>query len=283
MANTKTRARRGSVGLGVDSTGGPTVDPTENVKDLSEALSQRQDDLRNLNNKYLNARIQTIDVKIKSLGKASLVETKHVVKILALQMERLDKIRQVDILNASVAAERIAEAVRTLATQTATNQETNRSLVASTSQGLASQLSSLFAESNKRLSALELSYSEGRGKTSVADPAMERIAKLVESMATAQAQERGKAAVTDPQVAELISEMKAVRLAGAASGGKSAGASQQWAIIATAIAMLAGLLLIYSRLPSATPASTQPPIIYVQPPIGAIPQPTIPTPTQPVK
>jgi predicted metal-dependent hydrolase len=165
MAKTVSRRARSSSGLPVDFLGGLAVDPTENVKDLSEALSQRQDDLRDLNNKYLNARIETLEVRIKNSVKMSRQESTHVAAIIALQMERLDKIRQVDVLNASVAAERVAEAVRTLAIQTATNQEANRNLVATSAAGLATQLTNLFAESNKRLSALELTSSAGAGKS----------------------------------------------------------------------------------------------------------------------
>ncbi|HXE51261.1 MAG TPA: hypothetical protein VN663_22980 [Ramlibacter sp.] len=45
----------GRPGIGVDARGGQVIDPTENVKALSEAANKRQDDLRTAEGKYQNA------------------------------------------------------------------------------------------------------------------------------------------------------------------------------------------------------------------------------------
>jgi len=44
-------------GLGVDAAGIPVIDPTENVKALSEAANKRQDDLRDWLQKYIDTKI----------------------------------------------------------------------------------------------------------------------------------------------------------------------------------------------------------------------------------
>jgi len=58
----------GGGGLPVDFAGGPTVDPTENVKDLSEALSTRQDDLRTLTK-------ELFDTKVAQRGESAVLYT----------------------------------------------------------------------------------------------------------------------------------------------------------------------------------------------------------------
>lgn len=145
-------------GRAVDALGNPAVDPSANVQALSEAASQRQDDLRESNNRYLEARIGSAEKAMKA-------QAKHAAAIIALQMERLDKIRQVDVLNASTSADRVAEAVRTLAVQQAAQQETLRNQVATTAQQAAQQRAIDTAEINKRLSALELGSSAGAGRS----------------------------------------------------------------------------------------------------------------------
>jgi hypothetical protein len=224
-------------GLGVDFMGGPTVDPTENVKDLSEALSQRQDDLREINNLYLLQRIQAVE-------KVAKVRAQHAREVNALESNRLDKIRQVDILNASRSEERAGEAIKTLATQTATNAETLRTMVANSASTLATQLTNLFAESNKRISALELSSSEGRGKQAVADPQIERLSVMVEQLASRQA----------------------------ANTGKSEGLSDGWKMLIAAVALFATLsgLGVFDRK---APAPVQAPVYFAAPQGTMVPSP----------
>jgi len=56
----RTKPRRASPaqsrGIGIDQYGDPVIDPTQNVKDLSEASSERQDDLRELTKELFEAR-----------------------------------------------------------------------------------------------------------------------------------------------------------------------------------------------------------------------------------
>jgi hypothetical protein len=144
-------------GIGVDAQGGAVIDPTKNVLNLVEREIKRLDDMSDL-------RAQLVDEKIMRMDQVATLRAEHAKEIRESESNRLNAIRQEDVLNASTAAERAGEAIRTLATQTAANQEANRNAVTASASALASQLTSLFAESNKRLSAVELALSAGAGK-----------------------------------------------------------------------------------------------------------------------
>lgn len=191
MARAKQLRRRSDTGratgsgLPIDFAGGPTIDPTENVKDLSEALSRRQDDLRDINNQYILQRVIAVEEVAK-------LRAEHAKEINELNNDRLEKIRAVDNLNATRSEERAGEGIKALAVQTAAIAEAGRTTAANTAAQIATQLTTLFAESNKRLSALELAMSEGRGKQAVADPQMERLALMVEQLAARETKQTGK-------------------------------------------------------------------------------------------
>jgi len=221
--------------LPVNFMGGPTVDPTENVKDLSEALSQRQDDLREVNNEYLKARMDAIE-------QVAELRAEHAKELSALNNDRLEKIRAVDNLNASRSEERAGEGIKALAMQTASIAEAGRTTAANTAAQIATQLTTLFAESNKRLSALELSSSEGRGKQAVSDPQMERLASMVEKLATREA------AVT----------------------GKSEGMSDSVKMVLAALTFITAMLGFYTFTQRGAPAQPQAQVIYVPAPAGAL-------------
>ena len=118
----------------------------------------------------LQARLD--DEKIKRLERAqdwlekvATMRAEHAKEIRELDVARQSNVRQVDILNANTAELRAQEAIKTLATQTAAIAETGRLAVANTATTIANQLTSLFAESNKRLSALELVGGQTTGKS----------------------------------------------------------------------------------------------------------------------
>ena len=71
MPNTIRQPRRGGkAGMGVDSLGGPVIDPTENVISLVEAEAKRQDDLR-------RASKELTDEKVSHQGAISGLIAKH--------------------------------------------------------------------------------------------------------------------------------------------------------------------------------------------------------------
>lgn len=164
-----------------------SIDPTENVKALSAAANQRQDDLR-------AAAKELSDTKIAHQKETGELRERFQQELRRAESERLDSIRQVDREDVNKTAAQALSAIATLAAATTTTAETLRGQVATTAQAAATSLANSMGEVNKRLSALELSSSEGRGKQ----------------------------AVESPQFAELIAEQKRTNqvLAGVAGQGQ---------------------------------------------------------------
>lgn len=207
------RKRERLPGLGIDAFGGGVIDPTENVKSLTEAANVRQDDLRALTR-------ELHDTKIASLKEIGNIREKHQARLRKAEAARLDSIRQVDREESNKAATAAQTAIATLAAANLTTAETLRTQVATTAQAAATSLANSMGEVNKRLSALELSYSEGRGK----------------------------ATVESPMMAELVAEMKAMRLASAGNSGQQQGKQDFWGYIIGAVGLLGVIVTIAAAL-----------------------------------
>jgi hypothetical protein len=185
-------------GIGVDSRGGAVIDPTQNVKDLSIAANQRQDDLRGKSEQYYDMQIKSLVLLFETFQKhtedKAQIREAHAKEIRLLESDRLDKIRQVDVLAVNTAADRTLAAVQTLANTTTANAQTLRDMVASTAQTIANQTASTVSAINERISQLEKSSYEGRGRSTVSDP---QYAKAVEELQMLrELQARGMGATT---------------------------------------------------------------------------------------
>jgi hypothetical protein len=174
-------------GLGVDKHGGPVIDPTENVLALVQAANERQDDLRDLtkemfDNKHIHTRA-LVQMQSDYQRQLDIAESR-----------RLDAIRQVDREDVTKSATQALTAIQALAQETRTTAETLRAQNAAMMAARDAQASAMFGEITKRLSALELQISEGKGKQAVVDPQMDRLTSLVETLAQQQAAGQGKTA-----------------------------------------------------------------------------------------
>jgi hypothetical protein len=199
--------QRGKHGAGVDSHGGPVFDPTQNVLDLVEAANKRQDDLRAVTK-------ELYDIRALHQSEMAAMRERHQRELDQAESDRLDAIRQVDREDVSKTAAQALNAIQTLQAQSNITAETLRGQVQSSAQALATQLTTITGEINKRLSALELSWSEGKGKQTVADP----------------------------QLAELAAEMRSLTRSRNESTGKSEGISWVGALIMGGIALIGGLI-----------------------------------------
>jgi hypothetical protein len=241
-------------GPGVDFQGRQVIDPTENVIALQKASAQRQDDLRIASEKLMEAELHHIRL-------TETLRAEHAREINQKESNRLDAIRQVDVLNGNTAAAAAADAIRVLAATTAANAEKLRTDLNATAATMAKQTADVAATMaaqqaatvagiTERLAALEKSSYEGIGKGRVADPMM----------------------------AELIAEMRSVVKAQTMGGGEAKGKSDSWALIVGAIALISTIMGIGSMIyaashntnpviagPVPVPAPT-PQIIYLQPP-----------------
>lgn len=201
-------------GVGVDSSGSSVVDPTANVVALSEASSARQDDLRIESSRRIDAAIshsseisllrseytdKIATLRTAQADRISELRSIHQKEMDSAESQRLDSIRSVDIQAAAATATQILTAVQTLAGSTGTMAENLRASTAST-----------ISEVNKRLSQLEQSSYEGMGKQKVADPQMQRMADLVEKMASTQAGTAGKSSGIDASWAKIFAIISAI-------------------------------------------------------------------------
>jgi hypothetical protein len=204
--------------LGVDYLGAPVVDPTENVLQLTEAAVQRQDDLRMLTQDLTNA-------KLTHLKEISDIREHHQRELDHAESQRLDSIRQVDREEVAKSAATIQTATAALANQTTVLAETLRTqvgTVASAAEARAAavanaadnRLNQFSTDVIKRISALELSLSEGKGKQQV----------------------------IDPQLTEMIGEMRALRNLQVAGVGKTEGISLVGALMVGGVSLVFGLL-----------------------------------------
>jgi hypothetical protein len=212
------------------------VDPTPNVVALTEAANQRQDDLRVETNRR-------IDTEIINLREVGTLRALHAKEMNAAEANRLNSIRTVDIAAVNTAAERSLAAINTLAAQTASNAENLRNALNTTATTIATQWTNTVAGINERLSALERSSYEGKGKQ----------------------------AVVDPQVAELVLEMRSLRESRAGTTGKNEGISVSWGVLLAVATLIAALFAggVFSR-PAPVQAVVPAPIIMVPAPTGTL-------------
>jgi hypothetical protein len=166
--------RGGKAGMGVDASGGPVIDPTENVIALVSAEKLRSDDLRKGERRFLMAQVAAVRREMK-------LRAQHQAQMDSAESARIDSIRLVDVT-----------ALQTLAVTTQATAEALRTLVTTTAAGLATQTASERGESNKRLSLLEQSSFTELGKQKVADPQLERLSMMVENLARSRASDTGK-------------------------------------------------------------------------------------------
>ena len=225
-------------GLGVDLHGGPVVDPTENVLALVHAAVNRQDDLRIAADKFMEAEL--MHVRLTEELRAS-----HQRELGEKEANRLDAIRQVDVLNGNAAAKAASDAIAVLAATTAANAEKLRTDLNSTATTMAKQTADVAATMaaqqaatvagiTERLSALEKSSYEGIGKGRVADPMM----------------------------AEFMADMKSLLRQQSQTVGKTEGISTAWGVVVGVIGMVVAVIAVAVAIVADNKAPTTPQIIY---------------------
>lgn len=234
----------GRQGIGVDSEGGSVVDPTENVKALSEAANKRQDDLRNASDRLHISETRRLEAEVEHVKELAQIREAHAKEMRAAEGGRLDSIRQVDVTAVKTEADRALAAIQTLAATTATNAENLRNALNTTATTIAKSTSDTVSQITERIAALEKSSYEGLGKQRIADPMM----------------------------VEVMAEMKLMR------GTKSEGIDKTWGIIAVVVTLVISGAIAFvaiNRSPTST-ASTPPQVIYLPSPAVATVPPAAP-------
>jgi hypothetical protein len=247
--------RGGVAGMGVDALGGPVIDPTENVIALVKADARRQDDLRQAAKELTDAKVaqqkEIGDLRAAHAEVLARVREEHQEKMATAESGRLNSIRQVDREEVAKTAVAANLAITTLAKQTTDLQTTLQKQVADTAVAVEQRQSASYSDTNKRLSAVELALSEGKGKQQV----------------------------VDPQVTEMLVEMRALRQAQATGAGKTEGLSDSAKLFVGVLAVITTLLGFYTFTQRGATPSPAPQVIYVPAPAGALLPTTPPQPT----
>lgn len=219
------KGRSSGRGIGVDAAGNPAVDPTENVKALSDAANQRQDDLRNTESKYQDG-MRSASERFQDFARD--MESKMATLLSAAESRRVDQLASLR----QTYETRIADMLRTS--------------VESTSTLVSTQLVSIQNTFNDRVAKLEQFRYESSGRTSVADPALaDAMAKMAASIGSLTA--TNAEALTKMAAAHLTSmnEMAAsignLQTTGAKVAGRDQGMATVWAWIAAAIGAAVGI------------------------------------------
>lgn len=143
-------------GPAVDKAGNAAVDPTKNVLDLVSAAIARQDDLRDVTEKYTE--------KIASL------RAYYDDKLREAESKRIDAIRAVDVGNVQRAAEVQATQAATLAAQVTASAEALRTQVIAASTAATIALNAALDPIQKRIDDLTRAQYEAQGqKTQVVE------------------------------------------------------------------------------------------------------------------
>lgn len=259
-----------SEGPATDRHNDPVADPSVNVLDLFAAGNRRQDDLRDAAKELSDCKHnhqKELMRNARETAKCSATKDRvHQKEMRKAEAGRLDAIRRVDREDANKRAADAQTAIATLAKGTSDAAEALRQQVASVEKAVTSQRISDTAEITKRVGALELAGSEGRGKQAVTDPAMLELVTEVKNLARAASEDKGKTAVTDPAMAELAKNVGILVAERSEGAGKSKGLSMMGAvaigaslfianIITAGIAIITGGLALYALM---KPAPVQP-------------------------
>lgn len=218
------------------------------MKALSEAANTRQDDLREAAKELSDTKIahqrELMDVRARNLEQIGIIRENHQGELDTKESSRLDSIRAVDREEVAKTATAAQLAISTLAQTTNQMAETLRNQVANTAAAAENRQVSFATDLNKRISAVELALSEGKGKQQVSDPQMDRMAKLVEELVASQAK----------------------------GTGTKEGVSASWGILLGVVSLFATLIAIFVFFarPGVTSSPQQPSVIYVPAPAGAL-------------
>lgn len=185
-----------------DAAGNVVYDPSKNVLDLVSAALRLVD-------AKLEHQSEVVTLRAEHNAEIGRLRADHAKELRQAESSRLDAIRQVDVLG-----------IQTLAQTTKDTAEAIRLTVEAKAEAMASQTAALMAGVNDRLSVLERSNYEGKGKE----------------------------AVSDPMMVELLQEVKSLRLSQAAGTGRSGGLQMGWGVVIQVVSLVGALLAIYFSL-----------------------------------
>jgi hypothetical protein len=224
-----------TLGVGVDASGGPVVDPTKNVEDLVEANKAAAAETRASDMRYLDAQLGAQE-KLQTFAReaadrfqtfAREFESKFQTALREAETGRIDQIADVTKAFQDTIRDMLAESVR------------------STSTLVSNQLLQIQATFNERVSKLEAFQWQSAGRSSVSDPQItETLAILTRSLAQVKATQDEALAKTNSSLSMLQVAESGVR--GTAMGRTAASAANValWAVIAAVATPVITLIVL---------------------------------------
>ena len=190
-------------GLGVDSQGAPVVDPTKNVEDLVRAGEARQAELREADQRFLDAQLASMEKMQTFAREADMRLNTHAREqgqklqqaLREAETSRLDQLASTRKEYENTIRDMLAESVRTTSTLVST------------------QLVQIQATFDTRVSKLEAFQFTQAGRSSVADPA---LSSALETLAAGQKIARSN---LDEAMLKMTTALEAIRLTQGATGG----------------------------------------------------------------
>ena len=148
-------------GIGVDASGGPVVDPTQNVLDLVAAAIKRQDDLREAESRHVREMAEQRD---KFQRDISDLRANFAATLARAETERINAIRAVDVQAVQQASTVQETRATALAAQVAASAEAMRSQVAAAAQAAATSLAAALEPVQKDIADLRRAQYEAQGQ-----------------------------------------------------------------------------------------------------------------------
>jgi hypothetical protein len=149
-------------GIGVDAAGGQVVDPTKNVADLVKAGEARHVELRNADQRFLDAQLKSLE-KEQDFARAANYKLTTFAREAGEKLEAALRHAETDRINELAGTRKEYE--NTIRDMLAKSVETTSMLVSN-------QLLQIQATFNERVSKLEAFQFTQAGRSSVADPAL---------------------------------------------------------------------------------------------------------------
>lgn len=196
-----------SQGPATDRGNNPVFDPSQNVNALVEAEAKRQDQLRDANNKLTEEKIKRLDdlraAESRRVDEQATLRSVHATELRTKESDRIDSIRSVDVAAVAAANAQNTQTAATLAAQVTASAEALRNQVTASADALRNLVATTAtaqAEQNRqqtlgiteRLTALEKTQNESKGRSGVADPQMATLVEEMRSLTRANATGQGK-------------------------------------------------------------------------------------------
>jgi hypothetical protein len=131
-------------------------------------------------------------------------------KLSAAETKRLDGIRAIDDKAITMANEKATQQASVLQSQVSAAAETQRALVTTTAQTIATQLQQIVTPMNERVSVLEKANFEGQGKSTINEPLMASMLNELKALGAVTASVAAKIASIDPILAAMVDRLGAM-------------------------------------------------------------------------